>query len=86
MRYFKSTTDDGIILTIGKGELPTGEEITRSEYEEIMSAIQSCPHREGYGYRLKTDLTWEEYELPPLPEEDPDPEEALAILLGEEEA
>ena len=81
MRYFKAT-ENGIILTISRGELPTGEEITKKEYDEIMSAIQSCPHRAGYGYRLKTDLTWEEYEKEPIPEEDPDSEETLSIILG----
>lgn len=84
MRYFK-TTKNGIIYTIGKGELATGEEITEGEYNEILAVIKSCPHRQGYGYRLMDDLTWEEYELPPVTEEDPSSDEALSILLGGDE-
>ena len=51
-----------------------------------MSVIRSCPNEESKGYRLKTDLTWEEYDLPPVPEPSDDDEistdEALNILLG----
>ena len=51
-----------------------------------MAIIQNRPTAEGKGYRLKTDLTWEEYDLPPVPEPSDDDEistdEALNILLG----
>ena len=51
-----------------------------------MSIIQNRPAAEGKGYRLKADLTWEEYDLPPEPELSDDDEistdEALNILLG----
>lgn len=83
MRYYK-VVENGTILTIGKGLIQIGTEITENEYNSIMAVIQSCPRREGYTYRLKTDLTWEEHEKEPLPEEDPDSEEALSILLGGE--
>lgn len=74
MNYYKVTSND-YILGIGTGDV--GESINESEYNEIISAINSSPHREGYGYRLKTDLTWEEYEKPePDPEPDPEPEKA----------
>jgi len=84
MKYYVAT-NNGYILSVSKGELPTGDEITQEQYEGIMSAIQSCPRREGYTYLLKTDLTWEEHEKEPTPEEDPTPEEALEILLGGDE-
>ena len=51
------------IATIGTGF--GGTEITKTEYDEIMAVIQSRPNGEGKGYRLRTDLTWEEYDLPP---------------------
>lgn len=83
MRYFKSLSD-GYIYAIGAG--PGGTEITEGEYNEIMAIIQNRPIAEGKGYRLKADLTWEEYDLPPVPEPSDDDEistdEALNILLG----
>ena len=83
MRYYKRISDNHI-LAIGTGN--SNDEITEQEYNEIMSVIQSCPNEEGKGYRLKTDLTWEEYDLPPVPEPSDDDEistdEALNILLG----
>lgn len=53
---------NGYIVAIGEGI--SGEEISRDEYDNIMSVIKSAPKKEGYGYRLKEDLTWEEYQLP----------------------
>lgn len=51
-----------------------------------MAIIQSCPNVDGKGYRLKTDLTWEAYDLPPEPEPSDEDElsdtQALNILLG----
>ena len=83
MRYFKSLSD-GYIYAIGTG--PAGTEITEAEYNEIMAIIQNRPTAEGKGYRLKTDLTWEEYDLPPEPkpsdEDEISADEALNILLG----
>ena len=83
MRYNKQTSNN-YILAIGTGY--GGTEITEAEYNEIMAIIQNRPTAEGKGYRLKTDLTWEEYDLPPVPEPSDDDEistdEALNILLG----
>ena len=82
MRYYKQILDD-YILAIGKGY--GGDEISEAEYNEIMSVIRSCPNEAGKGYRLRTDLTWEEYYLPPVVVSDDDElsaEEALEILLG----
>lgn len=58
-------------------------EITGSEYDELISVFKQKPHSEGKGYRLKTDLTWEEYDLP-VPSEDDEisDEEALSIIMG----
>ena len=83
MRYFKALSD-GYIYAIGTGS--GGIEITEAEYNEIMAIIQNRPIAEGKGYMLKADLTWEEYDLPPVPEPSDDDEistdEALNILLG----
>lgn len=67
MKLYKYVSD-GYIVSVGSGGM--GDEITESEYNEIMTAISNKPHRDGYDYRLKTDLTWEEYESP-TPEPDP---------------
>ena len=83
MRFFKQVID-GYIDGIGTG--PSGEEITESEYNKIMSAIRSRPSAECKNYQLRTDLTWEEYDLPPEPEPSDEDElsysETLNILLG----
>ena len=83
MRYYKKISSK-YIVAIGTGH--GGTEIGEAEYNEILSAIRSRPQSEGKGYRLKTDLTWEEYDLPPEPEPSDEDElseaEALDILLG----
>lgn len=83
MRYNKCISGDEIIA-IGKGA--GGVEITETEYNDIMSIIQNRPTADGKGYRLKTDLTWEAYDLPPEPEPSDEDElsdtQALNILLG----
>ena len=83
MRYNKQISNN-YILAIGTGY--GGTEITEAEYNEIMAIIQNRPIAEGKGYRLKADLTWEEYDLPPVSEPSDDDEistdEALNILLG----
>lgn len=60
--------------------LPCEEE----EYLRIFEISKTRPHTEGKGYRLKTDLTWEEYDLPvPSEDDEIDADEALSILTGE---
>lgn len=90
MRYYK-IIEDGYVLSIGTGS--GGSEITKEEYEDIISVIRSAPTAEsGYQYRLKADLTWELVELPPEPEYDPEATEAdylealaeLGVTLDEE--
>lgn len=83
MRKWKQT-EDGYLIAVGTGY--GGTEITKSEYDSIISVLQSRPAESGKGYRLKTDLTWEAYDLPPEPEPSDDDEisdaAALNILLG----
>ena len=82
-RYYKQT-DDVYILAVGVGV--DGMEVSADEYSETLAIIQNRPIAEGKGYRLKANLTWEEYDLPPVPEPSDDDEistdEALNILLG----
>ena len=83
MRYYK-ILQDGYILSVGKGA--GGEDLTESEYTQILDSIRNKPTApDGYGYRLKSDLTWERLELPVSPEDtdqDLTDAEALAIILG----
>ena len=81
MRYYK-LIENGYIMAIGTGG--GGVTITEAEYNQIMSVIQQKPPRtETTDFRLKEDLTWEEYEVPPEPEdEDVDDGEALGIITG----
>lgn len=80
MRYYKQISD-GYILAIGTG---LGfDEITEAEYEDIKTAIASKPPcTEVTDYRLRADLTWEEYEVEPEPEPDLDGAEAWEIIFG----
>lgn len=82
MRFYKNI-DGGYIISIGTGN--GGTEITEAEYSEILSVIRNKPQApDGYGYRLKTDLTWETVKLPdPEPaDDDLTAEEALDIIMG----
>ena len=83
MRFYKQTSNH-YIIAVGTGA--GGTEITKVEYDEIMAIIQKRPAAEGKGYRLKTDLTWEAYDLPPEPEPSDADElsdaEALNVILG----
>lgn len=83
MRYNKQTSNN-YIIAIGTGY--GGTEIAKAEYDEIVAIIQNRPAAEGKGYRLKTDLTWEAYDLPPEPEPSDEDElsdaEALNVIMG----
>lgn len=81
MRYYK-IIESGYITGIGTGG--GGEDITVAEYEEILTAIRNKPtESETVGYRLKTDLTWEQYEKEPEPEDDTAyPEDIAEALEG----
>ena len=84
MEYYKQVAD-GYIQAIGTGG--NGTEITETEYNEIMSVIQNKPAgTETADYHLKEDLTWEEFEVEPIDpaDEELDPQEALDILMGED--
>ena len=79
MRFYKIVTDGYIrVYGIGLG----GTEITEEEYNAIKAARK--PDDNTHGYRLRDDLTWEQYELPvidPL-EKDLDDATALEMITG----
>ena len=81
MKYYK-IIENGYILAVGTNT--GGEEITEVDYDEIMTVIHNKPARtETTDYRLKENLTWEEYEVePPDPDPELDGDDALEILLG----
>lgn len=83
MSYF-IVTDGGYIVGIGSTRNNVRTPISAEEAEEIRSVLAHKPTPpDGYDYRLKTDLTWELYELPAA-DEDPEltAEEALSIIVG----
>lgn len=67
---------DGFIVSMSRNSTDTPTE----EWLAVRSAMNNIPPaREGCGYKLRADtLEWEEYELPPAPE--PDPEETEITL------
>lgn len=81
MRYYKKV-ENNYIVSVGEGS--GGKEITKEEYDSLLSHIKARPTPEsGYDYRLKEDLTWELYELPPVDDDvEISDSEALDIIMG----
>lgn len=82
-KYFKNIEGDHLTsISTGTG----GEEITKEEYENILSVVRNCPTADvGKVYKLRTDLTWELVEAPAEPVDDEiSNDEALNIILGGE--
>ena len=82
MKFYKIIENDCIVAV---GTDTGGTEITEAEYNTILPLIHAKPEPPaGYGYHLRTDLTWELYERPAVEETDPElsAEEALEIIMG----
>ena len=80
MRYYK-IIENGYLVGIGTGA--GGIEITEEEYNSLLAHIKECPEApEGYGYRLKEDLTWELYELPIVEETEISSDELMSMIEG----
>ena len=81
MKYYKYISE-GYIVTVSTGGM--GEAISEEEYNAILSVIHNKPPRtETTDYRLREDLTWEEYPVdPPDPDPEIDDSELLDILMG----
>lgn len=81
MRFYKITHDgyvSGINTINGDGD----GNITEFEYSILDTMFKELP----FGKRIRDhgDGTYSYEDAPPMPEPDVEPEEALAILLGEE--
>lgn len=60
-----------------------GEEITETQYNEILSMLRNRPTApDGFAYRLTKELEWELYEAPVEEEPELTADEALDIILG----
>lgn len=83
MAFYKNEVN-GYINSIYKAS--GAGNITEKEYQNILDVIHNKPPRTpAEDYRLKADLTWEAYELQPIPEpqdDDLNSDELLDILLG----
>lgn len=79
-------SENGYIRRVEASNCGGGQKITEAEYNTILAVIRNRPAAEGKGYRLKTDLTWEAYDLPPEPEPSDADElsdaQALNMILG----
>lgn len=79
-------SENGYIQRVEASTCGGGQKITEAEYNAILAVIRNRPAAEGKGYRLKTDLTWEAYDLPPEPEPSDADElsdaQALNVILG----
>lgn len=80
MRCYK-IIDGEYIIAIGTGAAG-GIEISETEYNDILSVINSCPNEEGKDYKLRSDLAWESFDAPEL-EEDPSDEVSYAEIISE---
>ena len=78
MRYYKVVENDYIYgIGIGAGS----EEITETQYNEMLSMIHNRPAApEGFTYRLTKELEWELQELPPVEEAEATEEDFLSAL------
>lgn len=81
MKYYKYISE-GYIVTVGTGGM--GEAISEEEYNSILSVIKSKPPAtETTDYRLREDLTWDEFPVdPPDPDPEIDDTELLEIIMG----
>ncbi len=82
MTAFYKKVENGYLLAIGKDM--GGTEITEEEYNHILSVARAKPPAtDTTDYRLREDLTWEEYPIdPPDPDPEIDEAEAYAIIFG----
>ena len=63
------------------------ENITEEEYNQIMEIIRNKPVQlDGFDYRLKEDLIWEQYKLPERQSDyELTSQEALDVIVGGKE-
>lgn len=80
---YQKNIENGYIVSIVKGV--SNGNITENEYNTILAVIRNKPTAEsGFDYRLKTDLTWELYELTIVEEQTAYTAEQLAEMTTTE--
>lgn len=82
MTAFYKIVNDGYIEGFGTNGGDDVSEITEAEYAEILAVFADRPRKDGYDYRLRDDLTWEEVKIEPDPEEELTESEVYEILFG----
>lgn len=77
-KYFKNIENEYIrSISTETGEV----EISQEEYENLLAVIRNHPDSEsGYIFKLRTDLTWERVEAPPIEDEEATEEDYIAAL------
>lgn len=80
---YKKIIENNFIIAIGEGIV--GEEITESEYNELLFVIRAAPTSpRGYTYMLNAvTLEWELVELPPAPDDPITAEDVLTRYANE---
>ena len=76
----RKVVNNGYIVSINNSNI--GVEITEKEYASILEALKNKPTKDGHYAKLKEDLTWELFEIPPSTEEatESDYQNALAEM------
>lgn len=75
----KKFLSNNYILAVG--EEIDGVEITNQEYNEIVTAMNNKPEKEGFYYKLRDDnKQWDEFEIIPDPETDLTVQDTLEML------
>lgn len=82
--YYKIVDENGYIAGFGTNGSDSMTAITEEDYNSLLTMFSNRPTaEEGHAYILRDNpREWVLIELPPEPEPEIDPEEALSILLG----
>lgn len=81
MRFYESV-QNGVLQSFGISDYG-GNTITEERYNAISEALANMPtDTETVGYRLREDLTVEQYEIEQVTDNDIDDAEAFDIIFG----
>ena len=83
--YYCYVKDGEYIIGIASSSLPFAEMVSEAEANNVKNLFLAKPAdpSDNWQYKLRADnLEWELVELPPEPEPDVDPAEAMEILFG----
>ena len=80
MKAFYKIVKDGYIEAFGTNGGDDVTEIAEADYNELCAVFAVRPDKYGYDYRLRDDLTWEEVEAEPGPEEELTADEIAAAI------